>query len=164
MRFICFIFVFNRLCKGRVDFYPSFFRNRCKWRLAQKTGLGIVWVGDGAGAHLGGRLLRTGGRTRVVDLLEHLHAVGPDAVHQLVAQHGVAGGVAIGVVDRLEVVGVDQQRDALVAFRQSTHSSFQFRVSPPRSGLSCASPKGTASGRVQGSRLSVTVPVLRGRP
>ena len=45
---------------------------------------------------------------------------------------------------------------------QSTNR--QARVSPPRSGLSWASPKGTDSGSTQDSRASVTVPVLRSKP
>ena len=40
----------------------------------------------------------------------------------------------------------------------------QASVSPPRSGLSRASPNGTASGSTQAWRARVTVPVLRGRP
>jgi nicotinamide-nucleotide amidase len=40
----------------------------------------------------------------------------------------------------------------------------QFSVSPPRSGLMSASPKGSGLGQTQGSRCRVTVPVLRGRP
>ena len=40
-------------------------------------------------------------------------------------------------------------------------ASRQARVSPPRSGFSSASPKGSASGRVQASFFSVTVVVVR---
>ena len=56
-----------------------------------------------------------------------------------------------------DVVGVDQQHGL-------GHVRVQFSVSPPRSGLITASPKGRVSGRVRGARRSVTVPVLRGRP
>jgi len=65
-----------------------------------------------------------------------------------------------------KIVGVDQQRDTKVAV--FSHAwvpvSRQARLSPPRSGLSWASPKGSDSGSVQASRRSVTVPWLRGRP
>ena len=61
-------------------------------------------------------------------------------------------------VDR-HVVGIDQQHHTVHG-----HASLQFNVSPPRSGFSRASPNGTFSGSCQGSRLSVTVPRLRGRP
>ena len=59
-----------------------------------------------------------------------------------------------------DVVGVDQQHHA----GGRGHASVQVRVSPARSGLITASPKGRVSGSVRGSRRSVTVPVLRGRP
>ena len=61
-------------------------------------------------------------------------------------------------VDR-HVVGIDEQHHAV-----GGHASFQFRVSPPRSGLMSVSPKGSVSGSVQARRCSVTLPVLRGRP
>ena len=60
---------------------------------------------------------------------------------------------------RRHVVGVDQQHDLDGAVHASRHASW----SPPRNGLSVASPYGTVSGTVQFSRFSVMVSVLRGR-
>ncbi len=61
-------------------------------------------------------------------------------------------------IDR-DVVGVDQQHHAV-----GGHCNFQFKVSPPRNGLMSALPNGRDSGSTQGSRRSVTVSVLAGRP
>jgi len=61
---------------------------------------------------------------------------------------------------RLGVAGDGRlERDGRLA-----QACFQFKVSPPRSGLSKASPNGTLAGSSYAWRRSVTRPVLRGRP
>ena len=122
-------------------------------------------------AHVGG-VLALG----VVELLDR--ADGVLVQHVLPALQPVLLPVAVGAphVDHAElgqlgedhvdlagrrVVGIDEQRDARLfldhgASDLSVQTCCQASVSPPRSGLSSASPKGTVSGSVQGCARSVT--------
>ena len=123
---------------------------------SRMTAVEITGPMDGPDALVPGADVARVGRhvVRQEALARTLRIEAPDALqagpHGRDAQRDQGLGVVRG--GRLEFEGGDQ--------KTCRHAS----VSPARSGLSRASPKGTSSGSRSGSRRSVTVPRLRGRP